>query len=86
MKVLLANFCCASAGILLTAASLILGGVLFIAGCVSLGLSTLFATAWYSVYQGRNLLMSVKRRADPDSMEEDRNGTTPKDQYMHKVD
>ncbi|ELU07456.1 hypothetical protein CAPTEDRAFT_27125, partial [Capitella teleta] len=34
-------------GILLTLASLVLGGVLFVAGCLSLGLSTLFATAWY---------------------------------------
>ena len=74
------------AGILLTLASLVLGGVLFIAGFVSLGLSTLFATAFYSVYQGRNLLMKVQRKNAPPQTDSDCHKTTPKDHSMEKVD
>lgn len=49
-------------GFVLTLAGLILGGALFIVGFLSLGLSTLFATAWYSVYQGQNIFTKLKKR------------------------
>ena len=52
------------AGFLLTVASLVLGGALFVVGCVSLGLSSLLATAWYSVHTGQRLLDKVKAKVN----------------------
>ena len=39
-----------------------LGGALFVVGCVSLGLSSVLATAWYSVHTGQRLLNKVKSK------------------------